>query len=250
MKWDIYPMKNTIWVRCYGKIWDNCLTWTAILSGLIWLRDGIQYGGRMGNTPNSMEVFSWDNHRIKWILYLAMFDYRSVPNNKWEIVVDIADLWPSSSSSLKKGAFGALRWMRNKLDKLGFVGAINQVITMGACKITQFKIANCYGHPGHPSHDGNSSNGNHPSLDWQLHLAMGVDGMSSTKMGTFPNFPTISWAFYADFMGYSCGYDGVSLYTMVKSWVVSREWNGRGTILLFPQVVEDYMSVNTTRYLS
>ena len=80
--------------------------------------------------------------------------------------------------------------------------------------------------------------------------SMGVDGMSSTKMGTFPNFPTISWAFYADFMGYSCGYDGVSLYTMVKSWVVSREWNGRGTILLFPQVVEDYMSVNTTRYLS
>ena len=50
-------MKNTILVRCYGNIWDKCLT---ISSGFIRVdmvfMDGIQYGGPLGNPPKSMEV--------------------------------------------------------------------------------------------------------------------------------------------------------------------------------------------------
>jgi hypothetical protein len=46
--------------------------------------------GNHGKSPElNGGLGRWENHRIKRIVYLAMFDYRRVPNNKWEFVVDI-----------------------------------------------------------------------------------------------------------------------------------------------------------------
>lgn len=86
--------------------------------------------------------------------------------------------------------------------------------------ITQFKIANCYGHPGHPSHDGNPTLATIPHWidETPSDNGTGWDAINKNEDLSIP-FPSISWAFYMQ-ISWDLHVDMmVFLYAMVKSGV-------------------------------
>ena len=167
-----------------------------------------------GKIRNQMEASQWENHRTNF--YLVMFDYRSAPNNKWEFVVDIADFWrPSSLSSSKKMVTSVL----TLVDICGY-----------------HKLAHwCYKANYHPSHNGNPNlMTTWPSLDWRLLTDNVVVDVINTVMGIL--FKTIIYnclylAFVADWMGYSCGYDGLRVCVYIYIYIYINAMGCHGQIM-------------------